>query len=655
MMKLVVYILLAMLTAGPVRADLVDDFSRNPDVLSAKISPTGEYLAVMKEEEEQNVVAVFTFPAMKLINVIDFPGKNEVGNYWWVNDERILVSIMFDWAGYEDERSYGELYAVNADGKRGKYLFGLRGDQAGNTRSRVSQVSRRTEAASLQHPLWHDPRKILITIRDLTRGFKSTNTVAKLDVYSGRVSDELRPPTSNASILTDRRGEVRFSYYVDDDQNTVIHSRDAQTGEWSLFSSAPYGQSQVEPIHVADDGRIYVRKSEDDGPMGLYLLTPKTNAYEELLQHDTVDLSGLYEDFDGNVYGAVVQPGKPERYWLDPTHPEAQLLTALEPVFPDAYTYVTSTTHDYRFAIVRRYEDTRTPEYYLFDRETNQLQLLFDAMPWMNDELLSPMQPIEITARDGVSLQGYLTIPKGAPGENLPLVIVPHGGPHGPRDSWGFQWFEGIVPAAGYAMLQINYRGSGGYGTAFERMGHREWAGKMQDDLTDAVKWAIEQGVADPDRICIFGWSYGGYAAVMSIAREPELYRCSVAGAGVYDQDVQYNQADFADQTRWGKKYIDKVIGPTRQDRHNASPINYVDRIVTPLLLVHGEEDERVPIDHAYDLQRAFKKAGKPVPELIELENEGHTPRNEQNNLHWRRKVIQFFDQHIGPGLLPEA
>ena len=654
-MKLLFLPALMVLAAGAAHADLVDDFSRNPDVISAKISPTGEYLAVMKEEEEQNVVAVFTFPAMKLINVIDLPGKNEVSNYWWINDERILVSVMFDWAGFEDERSYGELYAVNADGKRGKYLFGIRGDGQGATKSRVRQVARRTESATFEHALWDDPKKVLISIRDLTLGFKSANIIAKLDVYSGRISEELRPPTSNASILTDRHGEVRFSYYVDDDQNTVIHQRDPETGDWSLFSSAPYGESQIEPIHAADDGRIYVRKSEDDGPRGLYLFSPKSNSYEQLLQHDVVDLSGLYQDYDGRVYGAVVHPGRPERFWLDTSHPEAQLLAALEPVFPGAYTYVTSTTHDYRLAVIRRYQDTRTPEYYLFDRQTNQLRLLFDAMPWLNDDLLSPMQPVSITARDGVALQGYLTVPKGAQAKNLPLVVVPHGGPHGVRDVWGFQWFEGIVPAAGFAMLQVNYRGSGGYGVAFERMGHGEWAGKMQDDLTDAVKWAVDGGIADPERICIFGWSYGGYAAVMSIAREPALYKCSVAGAGVYDQDVQYNQADFVDQTRWGKKYIDKVIGPTREDRLAASPISYVDRIVTPLLLVHGEEDARVPVEHAYELQKAFKQAGKPVPELIELENEGHTPRNEQNNLHWRRKVIQFFDQHIGPGVPPQA
>ena len=209
------------------------------------------------------------------------------------------------------------------------------------------------------------------------------------------------------------------------------------------------------------------------------------------------------------------------------------------------------------------------------------------------------------------------------------------------------------MPAAGYATLRINYRGSGGYGLEFERAGHRNWPTKMQDDLTDSVQWAIDQGIADPDRICIFGWSYGGYAAAMSITREPDLYKCSVAGAGVYDQEVQYNQADFADRTRWGKKYMDKVIGPTKEDRRLASPVTYVDKIKTPMLLVHGEDDARVPVEHAYELQKAMKAAGKPVPRLIELKNERHTPRNEENNVFWYRETIKFIAEHIGPGVPP--
>ena len=652
--NLIVSVLLCLL-AVPVAADLIDDLARNPEVRAARISPTGEYLAVMKEEEAQNVVAVFTFPEMKLINVIDFPGKNEVGRFWWVNNERILVSVAIDWDRSEEDVGHGELYAVNADGKRGKYLYGRRGNMSGKAKSRTNQVTTEYAAASFLHPLWDDPKKVLIRIGQFGRGFKSATTVAKLDIYSGRVTEEVYPPTANADILTDSQGNVRFSYYLDDDQATVIHQRDPDTGRWKEFSRAAYGESQIVPLEVNDDGDIFVRASNNDGPEGLYLMDPATQKLEVIVQHPYVSLDGLDSDYNGDVYGARFMPDRYEQYFLSEDHPNVQLTQALKGVFPNAMVLIGSTTHDFSLSVVRPIEDVRTPEFYLYDRNTNQLRLLFDAMPWVDDSLLSPMQPIEVEARDGLMLRGYLTVPKGAEPKNLPLVIIPHGGPHGPRDEWGYQWFEGFVPAAGYATLRINYRGSGGYGLEFEKAGHRNWPTKMQDDLTDSVQWAIDQGIADPDRICIFGWSYGGYAAAMSITREPDLYKCSVAGAGVYDQEVQYNQADFADRTRWGKKYMDKVIGPTKEDRRLASPVTYVDKIKTPMLLVHGEDDARVPVEHAYELQKAMKAAGKPVPRLIELKNERHTPRNEENNVFWYRETIKFIAEHIGPGVPPKG
>ncbi len=636
-------------------ADLVDDWSKNREVFSAKISPQGEYLAVMKEEDEKRVVAIFSFPAMKLLNVVDFPGRSEVGNYWWVNDERLIFQVNVDWGSREDDVSYGELYAVNADGKKGKYLYGLRGNQPGSNRSRTSNVTAAFASARFTHPMWDNPNRVLISLADWSRGFKNTTSTAMLDVYTGRLSDRQITPTANAQVLPDAQGNPRFSFYIDDDQNTVIHQRDPETGQWEIFSKAAFGESQIRPLEVADDGRIFVFKSESEGPEGIYLMNLETKEFEQVYQHEYVDADNVLRDFADRVYAVQSMPAKIEQYIVDPEHPNAQLIMALQDVFPGAATYVTSTTHDFNLSVVAVTQDTRTPEYYLYNRGTGQLQQLFDAMPWIDDSRLSPMRPIQVTSRDGMTLHGYLTIPNGVEAKNLPLVIVPHGGPHGPRDQWGFQWFEGFIPAAGYAMLQINFRGSGGYGKAFENAGYGEWSGKMQDDLTDSVRWAIEQGYADPERICIFGWSYGGYAAAMSISREPDLYKCSVAGAGVYDNEVQYDSSDFAEGTRWGKKYLDKVVGPSKEERAAASPATFAHKIKTPLLLVHGEDDVRVPVEQAYVMQRAMKAAGKPVPELIELPNEGHTPRKEENNLRWRRATIDFFEKHIGPGVKPKA
>ncbi len=647
MLKYVLIVLI--LLPGVTHADLVDDLARRPDTLAAKLSPQGDYIAVLREEGAKRVVAVFEFPAMELVNVVDFPGRNEVGDYWWVNDERLLFSVAVDWGNREEDLIYGELYGVNADGRKGQYLFGIRGDSGRSGQSRTQRVRTSFAGATLTSPVWEDPDHVLITTYDFSLGYENPTTAMRLNVYSGQQSDVVRAPRPNARLIADETGEVRFSFHIDDDQVSVVHLRNPRTGEWREFSKAAFGESSLEPVTVRDDGSIYVYRSEGDGPRGLYLMDPDGKTFERLVQHDVVDVDSVLGRF-GNVYGALLQPGKPELAVFDQDHPMAGLVTRLQGAIPEGVLLPVSGTHDERYFVFRLVSDVRTPEFYLYDNTENQLRMLFDTRPWIEDDSLSPMTPISFDARDGTPLYGYLTIPKGAEAEDLPLVVVPHGGPHGPRDKWGFGW-ENFIPASGYALLQINYRGSGGYGKGFERAGFREWSGKIQDDITDGVQWAIAEGIADPDRVCISGWSFGGYSAVMSIIREPKLYQCSVAGAGVYDQKVQYEDADFATLTRWGKRYLDRVIGEDDEALDAASPVTYVEQIKTPLLLIHGDLDARVPIKHAYELRKAMRDAGVAEPELVVLEGEAHSPRNGKNIQTWYRRTVEFLEDHIGPGV----
>lgn len=628
------------------QADILKDLARQPEILGAKLSPTGDYIGVLREVNDKRTVVIFSFPKMQPLSVVEFPGRNEVGSFWWVNDDRIVASVVFERDRFEEELGWGELYGVNVDGSTGEHLFGLRA----STENRGVFKGKKAEygSAVILDELWDDPKKILVQITNwnISGGFNNSVEFAEMDVYSGRISQRKAVPAPNAQLLADPKGIVRFSFHTDDNQDTVIHARDPESGKWTEFARIPYGESGMSPVSLADDGRIVVLYQPAGKPHGLYLLDPATRQRELLYQHDLVDAQPR-GDFLGDVYGVQTEAGIPQFHPINREHPSAALLERLASTFPGKFARVTSTTHDFRLSVIAVIDDNSTPEYYIHNAATNQLQLLFDAQPWVDDKRLGTTEPVSFTTRDGLTLHGYLTVPPGSSGKNLPLVIVPHGGPHGPRDSWDYGW-EAFIPAAGYAMLRINYRGSGGYGTGFEKAGFRKWPQEMQNDLTDGVKWAVTQGIADPQRICIFGWSYGGYSAVMSISREPDLYRCSVAGAGVYDQEEQYRNADFADQTRWGRRYMDKVVGDTAEARREASPITYVDRISTPLLLIHGEEDARVPIEHSHKLIDAFRKAGKTPPELVVLDNEGHTPRNPGNIETMHRATIGFLEKHLG-------
>lgn len=641
-----------LLFAGGISNAQVNDFARLAELISAEISPGGQYLSVLREENEKRTLVVFTYPEMKILNVIDFPGNNEVGDYDWVNDERLLIRIDFDFEVFGGNRTFGELYAINADGSKGKYLFGRRADQGATSSSRVHTVrAERGAGAFLEQVIWDDPDHVLITIQKAQTGPRpSIGSTALMNVYTGRLTRRNNLPTFDAQVLAEPDGTVRFAVGVDDDQNTVIYERDPQTGDWQVFSSIAYGQAGISPVTIDEDGVIYVVKSEEDRPGGIYALNPETKNFTEIYQHELVDVYDVFVDWRGHVYGVTSMPDFWDYRFTDEQHPSAQLSMSLLNAFERAFPVVTSTSRDFRLSVVRLREDTRTREFYIYDAAKGELSLLFDSRPWIDDSILPQMQPISFKARDGLELHGYLTIPHGARPENLPLVVVPHGGPHGPRDMWGYPAFEGFIPAHGYAMLMVNYRGSGGYGTAFERKGYKQWPTAIQDDITDGVRWTIEQGIADPERICIFGWSFGGYSALMSIIREPDLYKCSVGGAGVYEARIQY-ESDFAEFTRWGRKYLEKVVGDDEEHRL-ASATTFVDRIRTPVLLIHGDEDDRVPIENAYALQRAYKKAGKKAPRLITLKNEPHSPRKESSYRKIHGETIKFIEKHIGKGVI---
>ena len=639
-------VFVTVVASSAAAAPTPEDFARSPEVIRARISPTGEYLAVLRMVEDKRAVVVLGYPGLELKGAMNFPGRNQVYDFWWVSDDRIIGAVTRDFGRFEFLVPSGELFGMDADGGRTKHLFGFRAgeDTPSATRGAVQQFA----SATLLNVLADDPKNVLIQIRDWNWSASSPVEAARMNVYTGRLTGRVRAPAPDSELVTDLDGNIRFAFSVDDDFNSVVHLRDVESRAWRVLSKTKLGDVPITPLAVARDGRIFVNTAPDDGPLGVYLMDPATQDLTQLYRHDAVDASPLEEDWEGNVWGVRVEPDYPQIVAIDPDNPEATLLEQLKGLFPGRFVRVVNATEDGQLLLVGVRDDNATPEMYIYDQESRQMQRLFDAMPWIDDSSLAETQPVTLKARDGLTLHGYLTLPPGQEGAG-PMVLMPHGGPHGPRDHWGYDPYVQVLATNGYAVLQVNYRGSGGYGTGFERSGHRQWAGAMQDDLTDATHWAIANGTAQAGRVCIHGWSYGGYAALMSVVREPDLYACSVPAAGVYDHDIQYRQADFTRFTRWGEKYIDQVIGPEPEDRRLASPVTYLNKLKTPLFIVHGEEDARVPVEHARDLRKRLEAANVEF-EYMEKANEGHGFFKEENRVDFFKALLRFLDRHIGPG-----
>ncbi|MGO1891770.1 MAG: alpha/beta hydrolase family protein, partial [Luteimonas sp.] len=258
---------------------------------------------------------------------------------------------------------------------------------------------------------------------------------------------------------------------------------------------------------------------------------------------------------------------------------------------------------------------------------------------------MATMQAVQVQTRDGLTLHGFLTVPKDSDGKGLPLVVMPHGGPFGVFDSWGFNSDTQLLASAGYAVLRVNFRGSGNYGRAFQRAGAMQWGRAMQDDLTDATRWAIEEGIADGSRICIYGASYGGYAALMGVAREPDLYQCAVGYVGVYD--LPRMSRENRRIGRWARTWTGDWVGDDAGELAAVSPVRLADRIKVPVLLAAGGEDLVAPIEHSEAMERALTRAGVPV-ETLYYRTEGHGFHAVEHRRAFYGKLLEFLGRHLG-------
>ena len=359
--------------------------------------------------------------------------------------------------------------------------------------------------------------------------------------------------------------------------------------------------------------------------------------------------TGFVTSGDGKTLLAVsFEPDRTLTRIVEPNHPEARALAGLIKAFPNHDISFGNASKDGRLRVFLASSDVDPGSYYLFDVQKGTATFLVSSRRWLKPEQLAPMRPIKFAARDGKTLHGYLTTPRGVEAKNLPVVVFVHGGPHGPRDSWGFDPYVQAMATRGYAVLQINFRGSGGYGSAFERAGYRQWGTSMQDDLTDGLRWAAQQGYVDAKRACIFGGSYGGYAALMSPVREQGLYRCAIGYVGVYSLPMMTEKGDIP-QREAGRNYLKRVLPESEDERRRQSPAYNADKLNLPIMLVHGAKDERVPIAQMEFLMDRMKAAGKAPEAVLVKPKEGHGFVRPEHNVELFQALIAFLDKHTAP------
>ncbi len=644
---LVLAILAGSVEAGTAPPIPVAAFFSNPTLDSPRLSPDGKYVAVLYSQGDDQIVFVRPAAGSELTPVANLMDPDTRLNWLqWANADRLLLS-----GTARNKRSVGvrgrvtRMFGVDRTGGTLKWLgrsWPKRGQGGWEVQYQDEIVS----------DLTGDPNHILISYRD---PYKSSPGVKIMNVRTGTIR-------SRQSAL-----DKIDQWHADPaDPGGAIRAGEGWDGTRHWLYARVSDDDRLVEVYRTDDvfeGNFGFAAFHED-PSKLYLLSDhqgrsaifefdirEKKLLDAVFSHPEVDVAAVhYSEVRKKVVGAWYIVDEPESVWIDEKarREHAAINNALRSdLGRETYNEIVSATQDGSLVLVSASSPTQPPVYYAYDRAKRAVNFLLEERPDVPAEHLAPIRRLSYAARDGLEIPAYLTLPIGFEPSGLPVIVLPHGGP------WARDWkrYDPEVQAfanRGFAVFQMNFRGSTGYGAAFEQRGYREWGQAIQDDITDGVQWLIDQGVADPDRIGIYGGSYGGYAAMIGLIRTPGLYRAGASYAGVMDIETLINDDKRFD---WGVDWHKSMIGGGWGDRKRLreySPVRRAGEIRAPVLLGHGADDQRVNVRHSRNMASALRKHKKRV-EYLEFENEIHGFLLEANRIQFYEALLAFFETELAP------
>lgn len=632
--------------AMKVNTDLLESYAKHAQFLDVKISPTGDYLASTSRDDEGVIsLTVLDTQKQKIVSITRGKGKESVSSFDWLNDERLLLTMAREVGSLEQPLATGELISMNADGSNMVILTGYRAE------------SNDKRFSSIVHNLPEESDQVLIF--SVARGAEEPFIdLYRMKVTTGRKKGLGRIPLRNykntgVNVYSTNTGEVLAAQGIDPNENNKITliARESEDDEWKTILESYEYEGTFTPVKLLDDRRTLIGISSlETDTNSIATLDIISKEHKVLLKHDKSDLSPIFNmknGVAGELLGAAFEYEALSAMFIKDVQDKASqsIIKGLLGAFPNQSVGITSATKDNKSLVVRVSSANNPSVFYLFDNKNRKLSVLTPSKPWLKKDTIPTTEIIKYKSRDGLEITGLLTLPISK-SKNLPLIMLPHGGPHGVRDTlMALNSDVKVLASHGYAVFQPNYRGSGGYGLEFLTSGFRRWGTDMINDMTDGVQALIDSGIASKDKVCVYGASYGGYAALQSVIREPNLYQCSIGFVGVYDLDMMLVEGDIP-ESQSGINYLNTVL-PQGKNREFQSPVKNVEKIKVPLYIVQGEDDRRVPKEQAFALRSALDKHNKDYKWLMK-DGEGHGFYNPKNKVELWTEMLKFFNQHIG-------
>ena len=600
----------------------LENFFKNPEKSSYQISPNGDYYSFMAPYK--NRMNIFVQKRGDTSSVqLTFEEDRDVAGYFWPNDNQIM--FLKDDGGDENYHLFG----VNIDGSN---LIGY------------------TDFEGVRAQIIDDlPDQNEFVVIGLNKRNKQVFDPYRLNLISGELTMIAENPGNIQGWMFDHDGKLRLATAIVDGVNQSILYRDSEDEEFKTIITTNFKEGFSPQFFTFDNKNIIGSSNLGRDKSAIVEFDPSTaKEVRVLYENEDYDVNGVgYSKKRKVITAAFYTSWKSERHFFDSTSKE--VIEKIQMQLPGYEIGLTGVNKEENTLIVRTYSDKSLGAYYIYTTEDNKLEQIVEVSPWIDENEMSNQLPINYNSRDGLNINGYLTLPKGYTMENaknLPVVINPHGGPWA-RDGWGFNPEIQFLANRGYAVLQMNFRGSTGYGREFWEASFKKWGREMQDDITDGTNWLIEKGIADRNRIAIYGGSYGGYATLMGLVKEPDLYAAGVDYVGVSNMFTFMKTIPPYWEPMLEMMY--EMVGDLEEDStmlKEVSPVFHVDKIKSPLFIAQGKNDPRVNVDESDQMVEAMKNRGVEVEYLVK-DDEGHGFRNEENRFEFYRAMENFLSKQL--------
>ncbi|WP_256760361.1 prolyl oligopeptidase family serine peptidase [Cohnella sp. WQ 127256] len=596
----------------------LENFFRQPSEFGFQPSPDGKYLASVKPSNNRLNIFVKKVGEKEAVQVTNATDR-DIYNFGWANDSKLVY--LLDSGGDENYH----LYSVNVDGTDNK------------------DITPYPKVRAMPIDLLEDVSDEILV--GLNKRDPQVFDVYRLNLNSGKLDLAAENPGNISGWMTDNDGKIRIAIAGDGTVSSLLY-RSADDKPFEALLTTKMDETFSPLMFTSDNKQLYAISNigRDKAALVRFDLASK-KVVETIYEREDSDVLGFLPNSEKKtVAAAVYETDKQGLYFLDKDMEKEYRL--LESKLPGYNISVLGEDEKTGQVMLFANNDRSYGTYYNYNSKSGELQVLAEIAPWLKEDQLAEMKPVSYKSRDGLTLHGYLTLPKGADPKNLPVIINPHGGPWA-RDSWGFNPEVQFLANRGYAVLQVNFRGSTGYGKAFLEAGNKEWGKAMQNDLSDGVEWLIKEGIADPKRVGIYGGSYGGYATLAGLTFTPELYAAGVDYVGVS------NLLTFMDTIPpyWESMramFYERVGDPVKDKEMltATSPIFHADQIQDPLFVVQGANDPRVNQAESDQIVEALRTRGIDVPYMLK-QNEGHGFANMENQLDFYRAMEKFLQRHL--------